>query len=232
MKRMPKINLKRLLPIGASACVGAVLLLYALYSTVSLPLLGWSSIASLFLLLVLTLASSRFTVPVTTVDGNNQIHKSVADSFIFLAVMMFALPPANNFGPALILAAVVTFLASFRIAQRWTTVFAIGLAVLSTFVASLVYRGLVLLLVGQSMSAEQQDVVLNLLLFPLCVFGLIQYAVSTFGTAAFEAFWANKKRIAISQENLIWTLITQVASVTSAAMFYAQFITPVFHSCS
>jgi len=221
MKSMPKINFKRLLPIGVAAIVGAALLLYALYSTLSLPLLGLSSIGSLFLLLLLTLASSRFTVPVTNVDGNNQIHKSVADSFIFLAVMMFALPPANNFGPAIILAAGVTFLACFRIAQRWTTVFAIGLAVVSTFVASLVYRGLVILLVGRNMSVEQQGVVLNLLLFPLCVFGLIQYALSTFGTAAFESFWANRRRITISHESLIWTLITQVASVTSAAMFYA-----------
>lgn len=217
---MPQINFKKVLPIGAAAVVGSGLLLYAIYSTLSMPLLGWSSIGSLFLLLVLTVASSRFTVPVATLDSNNQIHKSVADSFIFLAVMMYALPPANNFGPALILAAVVTFLASYRFAQRWSIVFAIGISIVATFAASLVYRGLVLLLVGQS-EAVSDGVVLNLLLFPLCVFGIVQYALSTFGTAACEAFWAGKPRMTIAHESLIWTLITQVASVTSAAMFYA-----------
>jgi diguanylate cyclase (GGDEF)-like protein/putative nucleotidyltransferase with HDIG domain len=178
--------------------------------------MGWGGIGALFLLLVLTLASSRFTVPVTTLDGTGQIHKSVADSLIFLAVMMYALPPVGNFGPAIVLAAVVTFLAHFRVAQHSSTIFGIGLAVISTFVASLVFR---VLLVGGALSNEQ-GLVFDRLLFPLCVFGVVQYALSTFGTVALEAFSAGK-RMTISKESLVWTLITHVASVTSAAMFYA-----------
>jgi len=213
---MSKINFKRLVPVGASAAVGAGLLLYAAYSTLKLPLMGWSGIGALFVLLALTLGSSRFTVPVTTVDGTGQIHKSVADSLIFLAVMMYALPPVGNFGPAIVLAAAVTFLAHFRVAEHSSTIFGIGLAVISTFMASLVFR---VLLIGGALSNEQ-GLVLDRLLFPLCVFGVVQYALSTFGTVALEAFSAGK-RMTISQESLVWTLITHVASVTSAAMFYA-----------
>ena len=38
---------------------------------------------------------------------------------------------------------------------------------------------------------------------------------------AFSSFCLGKGRMAISQESLIWTLITQVANVTSAALFYS-----------
>jgi diguanylate cyclase (GGDEF)-like protein/putative nucleotidyltransferase with HDIG domain len=52
------------------------------------------------------------------------------------------------------------------------------------------------------------------------VFGLVQYAFSTFGTIAFTG-WSGEGRVTVSQESLIWTLITQVANVTSAALFYS-----------
>jgi len=217
---MSTVNLKKRLPIGVCAAVGTVLSLYAVYSAQRLPLFGGSSIASLFLLLVLTLVSSRFTVAVTSIDGNSQTHKSVGDSLIFLAVMLYALPPVSNLGPAIILAAVVTFFASYRLAQRWSTVFAISVSIISTFVASLVYRLLAFRMLGRAMATGEQVPVLDLLLFPLCAFGLIQYSLSTFGTVAFESFYSGK-RVTIASESLIWSLITQVANVTSAAMFYA-----------
>lgn len=216
---MSKFISKRVLLLGAVASAGAVLFVYAVYSAARLPLFGWSSLGSLFLLLVLTFASSRFTVPVTSIHGNNQTYKSVADAFIFLAVMIFTLPPVNNFGPAIILAAVVSLLASFRLRDRSSVVFAVGTSIISTFTASLVYRFMVWLLVGRSVALDQTGVVLDLLLFPLCVFGAVHYALSTFGTVAFESSCAGK-RITISPESLIWTFITQVANVTSAAMFY------------
>jgi diguanylate cyclase (GGDEF)-like protein/putative nucleotidyltransferase with HDIG domain len=218
---MPKIPWKSRLLIAGVAAIGAGLLILAISATVRLPFLGWSGIVAFTVLLVLTLVSSRFTVPVTNVDGVSQTHKSVADTFIFLAVMMYTLGPANNLGPAVILAAVVGFISSSYFARGWSTVFAVGMSIISTFVASLVYRAMVLGLAGSVLLGNERGGILNLLLFPLCVFGIAQYFLSTFGTVAFNSFGWGTTRITISQESLVWTLITQVANVTSAALFYA-----------
>jgi diguanylate cyclase (GGDEF)-like protein/putative nucleotidyltransferase with HDIG domain len=217
---MQKLNWKSLLLVGGVAAIGAVILVLAITSTVRLPILGWHGLGSFIVLLVLTLLSSRFTVPVTNVDGTSQTHKSVADAFIFLAVMMYTTAPANSIGPALILAAIVGFISSFSRSERWPTVFAVGTSVISTFVASLVYRFMVLTLAGGAVEGNETASVLNLLLFPLCVFGFVQYSLSTFGTIAFNSFHAGD-RVTVSKESLIWTLITQVANVTSAALFYS-----------
>ena len=87
---MQKLNWKSLILVGGVAAIGAAILVLAIASTVRLPILGWHGLGSFIVLLVLTLLSSRFTVPVTNVDGTSQTHKSVADAFIFLAVMMKA----------------------------------------------------------------------------------------------------------------------------------------------
>jgi diguanylate cyclase (GGDEF)-like protein/putative nucleotidyltransferase with HDIG domain len=217
---MQKPNWKTLLLVGGVAAIGAAILLLGIASTVRLPILGWHGLGSFVVLLVLTLLSSRFTVPVTNVDGTSQTHKSVADAFIFLAVMMYTTAPANSVGPALILAAIVGFISSYSSSERWPTVFAVGTSVISTFVASLVYRFMVLTLAGGAGDGNETALVLNLLLFPLCVFGFVQYSLSTFGTIAFNSFHAGG-RVTVSKESLIWTLITQVANVTSAALFYS-----------
>src|SRR6202048_5600134 len=104
---MPKLNWKSQLLVGGVAAIGAAILILGIVSTARLPLLGWSGLGSFLILLVLTLLSSRFTVPVTNVDGISQTHKSVADAFIFLSVMMCTTSPANSVGPAIILAAFV-----------------------------------------------------------------------------------------------------------------------------
>jgi len=217
---MQKLNWKSLFLVGGVAAIGAAILVLAIASTVRLPILGWHGLGSFIVLLVFTLLSSRFTVPVTNVDGTSQTHKSVADAFIFLAVMMYTTAPANSIGPALILAAIVGFISSFSRSERWPTVFAVGTSVISTFVASLVYRFMVLALAGGAVEGNETASVLNLLLFPLCVFGFVQYSLSTFGTIAFNSFHAGD-RVTVSKESLIWTLITQVANVTSAALFYS-----------
>src|SRR5260370_33661253 len=87
-QRMRSINWKRVLLVGGVATIGGGLLVLGISSTLRLPILSWRGLASFTVLLVLTFASSRFTVPVTNVDGVSQSHKSVADAFIFLAVMM------------------------------------------------------------------------------------------------------------------------------------------------
>ena len=218
---MSKINWKSLLLITSVAVVGTGLLLVGVLWTLRLPILGWSGLLAFTGLLVLTVVSSRFTVPVTNVDGISQTHKSVADAFIFLAVMMYALSPANNLGPPIILAALVGLISTVYFVERWPSLFNVGTSIISTFAASLVYRAMVLLLAGGVLDASERGLVLNLLLFPLCVFGIVQYALSTFGTVAFNSFFSGKARAVVSRESLVWTLITQVANVTAAAMFYA-----------
>lgn len=216
---MFKQNLKRILTVAVITSTAGVILLYGLYSMVKLPFLGWGGLGAFVLLLGLTLFTSRFTVPVANVDGGSHTHKSVADAFIFLAVMMYTLAPANNFGPAIVLAAVVALVSSFDFSKRWSSVFAIAPSIVATFVASIIYKLLVVALVGRGVASSQEGLVLDLVLFPLCVFGVVHYGLTTLGTVALNSLAGT--RTSISQESLVWTLITQVANVTSAAMFYA-----------
>src|SRR5713226_2959187 len=204
---MSKINWKSLLLITGVAGIGAGLFVFGVLWTVRLPIFGWSGLMAFAALLVLTLVSSRFTVPVTNVDRTSQTHKSVADAFIFLAVMMYALAPANSVGPPIVLAALVGFVSSLYFADRWSSLFAVGTSIISTFAASMVYRLMVLALAGGTLDANERGLVLDVLLFPLCVFGIVQYALSTFGTVAFNSFCLGKAHVTVSQESLIWTLI-------------------------
>ncbi len=201
--------------------LGGVILAYGFSEIGKLPLWGWEGFLTFGVLVLLTVACSRFTVPVTNIDGVSQSYKSAAEAFIFLAVMMYALAPANNVGPAIILAGIGGFISSFRLAKPETTVFTIGTTIISTFGASLVYKVLVLALASGALAENQRGAVLNILLFPLCVFGLVQYALSTAITSAYSSFHSSKRRLSISQESLMWSLMTQVAGVTAAALFYS-----------
>src|SRR5437763_12640222 len=93
---MPKLNWKSLFLLVPVTIVGAVILVGGIFSTMRLPVFTWSGLAPFVVLIGITLISSRFTVRFTNVDGSSQSHKSVADAFIFLAVMMYTTPPANT----------------------------------------------------------------------------------------------------------------------------------------
>src|ERR1043165_7507930 len=216
---MPRLNWKSLLLLAAVAVAGSAILISGIRSTIHLPLLGWSGIAPLVALVALTVVSSRFIVPVTSVDGTSQTNKSVAEAFIFLAVIMYATAPANTLGPAILLAAIGGFIASLPHKDKWARLFAIGTSIVSTFLASLAYKLILIAIGGASVSAGQSG--LDILLLPLCVFGLVQYALSTFGTIAFTSLSSGASKVDVSKESLVWTLITQVASVTSAALFFS-----------
>src|SRR5215207_5806580 len=98
--------------------VGAMLLLYAVLATVSLPILTSAGLLSWLVLLVLTLAASRFTVSITTTVGVSQSRKSVADALVFLAVILYAVPPTTTAGPATLLAALVAFVSTYGMSTR------------------------------------------------------------------------------------------------------------------
>ncbi|MBA2731508.1 MAG: hypothetical protein H0U54_01315, partial [Acidobacteria bacterium] len=123
---MPKGNWKSLALLGGLAALALALLFYALIGIANLPLMGWTGLAPWGVLLVLTLAATRFRVSVTNADGVSQSQKSVADAFIFLAAMMYASSPNGSAGPATVLAAIVGFLASRKSTDRRITVFTTG----------------------------------------------------------------------------------------------------------
>src|SRR5438445_11532997 len=125
-------------------------------------------------LLLLTLAASRFTVTVTSADGESQSRKSVADAFVFLAVMIYAVPPASTAGPATILAALVGFASSYAYSRRRALIFTTSIAVTSTFIAAHSYRLLVSLFVS-GVDAPRGGLPLSVLLTPLCTVAVIQY---------------------------------------------------------
>jgi diguanylate cyclase (GGDEF)-like protein/putative nucleotidyltransferase with HDIG domain len=216
---MPRLNWKSLSLLVAVSVAGLAILLGGVLWTVRLPLLGWSGAAMVVVLAALTVVSSRFTVPVTSVDGSHQTNKSVADAFIFLGVMMYTTAPANSFGPAILLAAIVGFIASLSTADKWSKVYAVGMSITSTFVASLAYKVLLMAIGGGGVSLGNGS--LDILLFPLCVFGLLQYALSTFGTIAFTMLSSENTKLQVSKESIVWTVITQVANVSAAALFFA-----------
>src|SRR5205807_6576574 len=99
-------------------------------------------------------------------------------------VIMYALPPAKNFGPPMLLAAVVGFISTFRLADRRSIIFTTATAVTSTFIASFFYRILVFGFAGGAVAAGR-GLSLDILIFPLCVFAITQLFLSYFETSDF-----------------------------------------------
>ncbi|MGA9995765.1 MAG: diguanylate cyclase [Pyrinomonadaceae bacterium] len=217
---MPKGNWKSLAFLSGVALVAFLLFVFSIWTIVGLPLWGWAGIAPWSGLCLLTLAASRFTVTFTNADGLSKSHKSVADSFIFLAAMMYAMPPANTVAPAVFLGAVAGLISAWKSSNRRDMVFTTSAGIISTFVASSVYRLLAFLLHGPELGSNQTTLPLSKLLLPLCVMALVQYALSTLTTTAYNAFESGKGKLILSRDSLVWTSITQVAGAAAAALFY------------
>ncbi|MBA2526382.1 MAG: hypothetical protein H0V18_11485 [Pyrinomonadaceae bacterium] len=88
---MQKRNWKSSALFVVISATGGLLLFSAILSILKLPLLSPAGLASLFNLVLLTFAASRFTVALTGTDGVSQSRKSVADALVFLAVMLYAI---------------------------------------------------------------------------------------------------------------------------------------------
>src|SRR5712672_3849574 len=111
---------------GISAMT-VILLATAVYSMLGLPFLGSAGMLTSLVLLLLTLAASRLTFSVTSTDGIHRSRKSIADAFVFLAVMLYAIPPADTVAPAVLLAAIVGFVSSYHLTTRRELIFTIGM---------------------------------------------------------------------------------------------------------
>jgi diguanylate cyclase (GGDEF)-like protein/putative nucleotidyltransferase with HDIG domain len=203
------------------SALGALLLCSALVSTIRLPFLTSAGLLSWLVLLALTLAASRFTVSITTTDGVSQSRKSVADSLVFLAVILYAVPPSDTAGPATLLAAIVGFVSTYGLASRRESITTTAIAVISTFVSASCYGFLATVFANDLSLGPSQALPLNVLLVPLCVLAILQYFLSTLATVHFLNIVDGKPRVLPSQESIVWTLTTQVAGAASAVLFYS-----------
>jgi diguanylate cyclase (GGDEF)-like protein/putative nucleotidyltransferase with HDIG domain len=200
--------------------VSAILFLSAVVGTVDLALFTNVGIGSWLLLILITIASSPLTVRVASDDGILRSRESIADSFVLLAVMLYAVPPSNTAGPAVLLAALVAFVSTFRIATNREVVLKTGMAVVSTFIAASLYGALIDLFAGQGELPAHGALPLNVFLI-LLVVAALQYALSTIATAWFLSFEAGKFTLIPTPETVVWTLTTKLAGAASALLFYA-----------
>lgn len=218
---MLQTNWKSTALMGGISAVSAILLLSAAVATVDLALFTNIGIGSWLLLLAIAIASSPLTVRVASDDGILRSRESIADSFVLLAVMLYAVPPSNTAGPAVLLTAVVAFVSTYRIATNREVVLKTGMAVVSTFIAASLYGALIDLFAAQSELPAQGALPLNVFLIPLLVVAALQYALSTIATAWFISFEAGKFTLIPTPETVVWTLTTKLAGAASASLFYA-----------
>jgi len=218
---MLQTNWKSTALMAGISAVSAILLLSAAVATVDLALFTNIGIGSWLLLLAIAIATSPLTVRVASDDGILRSRESIADSFVLLAVMLYAVPPSNTAGPAVLLTAVVAFVSTYRIATNREVVLKTGMAVVSTFIAASLYGALIDLFAGQSELPVQGALPLNVYLIPLLVVAALQYALSTIATAWFISFEAGKFTLIPTPETVVWTLTTKLAGAASASLFYA-----------
>jgi hypothetical protein len=129
---MLQTNWKSTALMGGISAVSAILLLSAVVATVDLALFTKVGIGSWLLLLLITIASSPLTVRVASDDGILRSRESIADSFVLLAVMLYAVPPSNTTGPAVLLAALVAFVSTNSRSTNREIELKTGMAVVST----------------------------------------------------------------------------------------------------
>lgn len=219
---MLKTNWKSTALMAGISGVSAVLLLSAIVATLDLALFSNTGIGSWLLLLLIAIASSPLTVRVASDDGILRSRESIADSFVLLAVMLYAVPPSNTAGPAVLLAALVAFVSSYRIAKHREVVLKTGMAVVSTFITASLYGVLIGLFSAESeLPAHGALPLLNVFLIPLLVVAALQYALSTIATAWFISFEAGKFTLIPTSETIVWTFTTKLAGAASAFLFYA-----------
>ncbi|HKO42606.1 MAG TPA: diguanylate cyclase [Pyrinomonadaceae bacterium] len=203
--------------IGISA-LGVVLFCSALLATARLPFLTSAGLLAWVVLLILTLAASRFTVSITTSIGVSRSRKSVADAFVFLAIILYAIPPAETAGPATLLAAIVGFVSTYGLSSYRESIATTAIAIISTFFSASCYGILATIFAN---GEAGPGLPINVFLVPLCVLAVLHYFLSTLATVHILNLVNGRPRVLPSQESLVWTLTTQVAGAAAAVLFYA-----------
>src|SRR5215813_8127512 len=162
-----------------------VCLLAALLEVLTLPITGIAGLASWVVLLVLALAASRFAFPGDSTVEIRKNRKSIAYAFVFLAVMIYAIPPSEVVGPAVLLAAIVAFASTFGFTSAPETVFTTAASVISTYLTASLYGFLVNLFANQADLFANRALPVNFLLVPLFTLVTLQYFLTAVGTNCF-----------------------------------------------
>lgn len=219
---MPETNWKSTALLAGISVPSAVLLLSAALNTINLAFFSVHRINSWLILLLLTVAVSRLTVLITSTDGTQRTRQSIADAFVFVAVMIYAAPPANAPGPAVLLAALAGFASSYGVTRYRQVVLKVGMAVISTTIAASFYGLLVDFFDGDGTAVADGSLPLDTFLIPVLVLAALQYVMNTVVTSWFLSFEAGGDLVLIpSQETIVWTLTTKLAGAASAVLFYA-----------
>jgi diguanylate cyclase (GGDEF)-like protein/putative nucleotidyltransferase with HDIG domain len=206
---------------GLTMAAGGLLLGASLVGIIELPFLDPSLLFPLAALVVLALLSSQFKMKVSTASGAIQTQKTVAETFVFMAAMIYTVAPTETAGPATFLAALVAVITSWNSRDRKSLLLNTATAVISTFVAASAYGLLVYLQVGNTEN-RIANLQLGTLLLPLCALVVVHYSLSM------AMMWIlsrlDNRQAQLSRENLIWIAITHVACVASASLFYAAWL--------
>ena len=219
---MPETNWKSTALLAGISALSAVLLLSAAINVINLAFFSQHGISSWLVLVLLTIGASRLTVLITSTDGTRRTRESIADAFVFVAVMIYAAPPANSAGPAVLLAALVGFVSTYGVTTNRQVVLKMGMAVISTTIAASFYGVLVDFFDGEGAIVADGSVPLDTFLIPVLVLATLQYALSTVVASWFLSFEAGGDLLVIpSQETIVWTLTTKLAGAASAVLFYA-----------
>ena len=218
---MPETNWKSTALLAGISVPSAVLLLSATLNTINLAFFSVHRINSWLILLLLTVAVSRLTVLVISSDGTQRTRESIADAFVFVAVMIYAAPPASAAGPAVLLAALVGFASSYGMTSKRQVVLKVGMAVISTTIAASFYGVLVDFFDGDGSSVADGSLPLDTFLIPVLVLATLQYVMNTVVTSWALSFEAGDLVLIPSQETIVWTLTTKLAGAASAVLFYA-----------
>ncbi len=206
--------------LAAMLGIGLLVLFASFISTVTAFSLEEVGLLPLVILVALTIVTSRFTVSVTSPDGTSH-RKSLGDALVFLAIILYAIPPANTAGPATLLAALVWLVSPQGSSSRRQSLLTAAIAVVSTFVSASCY-GLLADLFASSVNVDLIPAPpLNVVLIPICALAVLQYSLNTLVTSSFLSIDAGKIGGLPSKEGVVWSLTTQVSCAASAVLIYS-----------
>ena len=214
-----KSNWKSTPLLAVISVVSSVFVCLGILQMTRLSFFGGAGIASWLVLFALTIAASRLTVSITNTESGQNHRKSLAEAFVFLAVIFYAAPPTSIVGPPLLLAAFVGFASTYGLGTRREMIVTIGMSVISTYVAASSYGILIDFFGGESL-LPASTLPLSVVLVPLFALAILQYLLNTIGTTWFWSIDTGKFKLMPSSESVVWTLTTQLAAAASAALFY------------
>jgi diguanylate cyclase (GGDEF)-like protein/putative nucleotidyltransferase with HDIG domain len=212
-KIMALNNRKTLLLAGSTSILASLCVVYSLFR---LSALRWQDWLWCCVWLALCFVVSRLTDTARAqTDAARQIQKSLTATFVIAAAMMFGA------GVAVVFAACSAFYVARHTLDRHQSIFIVSASTLAAFISANIYEQLAKLFLGSVSLTDGGGAALSILLIPLFVFALVRYGLCALAMNVYEAFAENKKPLNFKREELIWSLLMQVAGASAAGLFYA-----------